>query len=77
MRSLHTVFQVFFMRLIRARQSEAQFFQTELQEFQGLVTHDNSVAIHNEFLLSLQAMPLIHAYHTAPDAGCKEPCSII
>ena len=58
MRSLHTVFQVFFMRLIRAQQSEAQFFfKTALQEFEVLMTHGNSVAVHNEFLLSLWAMP--------------------
>ena len=46
------------MRLIRAQQSEAQFFfKTALQEFEVLMTHGNSVAVHNEFLLSLRAMP--------------------
>ena len=46
------------MRLIRAQQSEAQFFfKTALQEFEVLMTHGNSVAVHNEFLLSLWAMP--------------------
>ena len=48
------------MRLIRAQQSEAQsFFKTALQELEVLMTHGNSVAVHNEFLLSLWAMPLI------------------
>ena len=42
------------MRLIRAQQSEAQFFfKTAQQELEVLLTHGNSVAIHNEFLLSL------------------------
>ena len=60
MRLQHTAFQVFFMRLIRAQQSEAQFFfETALQESEVLMTHGYSVAIHNEFLLSLWAMPLI------------------
>ena len=46
------------MRLIRAQQSEAQFFfKTALQEFEVLLTHGYSVAVHNEFLLSLWAMP--------------------
>ena len=46
------------MRLIRAQQSEAQFFfKTAQQELEVLLTHGNSVAIHNEFLLSLWAMP--------------------
>ena len=46
------------MRLIRAQQSEAQFFfKTALQELEVLMTHGNSVAVHNEFLLSLWAMP--------------------
>ena len=46
------------MRLIRAQQSEAQsFFKTALQELEELMTHGNSVAVHNEFLLSLWAMP--------------------
>ena len=45
------------MRLIWAQQSEAQFFfKTALQEFEVLLTHGNSVAVHNEFLLSLWAM---------------------
>ena len=45
------------MHLIRAQQSEAQFFfKTALQELEVLMTHGNSVAIHNEFLLSLWAM---------------------
>ena len=57
MRLLHTASPVFFMRLIRAQQSEAQFFfKTALQEFEVLMTHGNSVAVHNEFLLSLWAM---------------------
>ena len=48
------------MRLIRAQQSEAQFFfKTALQEFEVLMTHGNSVAVHSEFLLSLWAMPFI------------------
>ena len=60
MRLQHSVFQVFFMRLIRAQQSEAQFFfKTAQQEFQVLLTHGNRVAIHNEFLLSLWAILLI------------------
>ena len=60
MRLQHSVFQVFFMRLIWAQQSEAQFFfKTALQELEVLMTHGNSVAIHHEFLLSLWAMPLI------------------
>ena len=46
------------MRLIRAQQSEAQFFfKTALQELEVLMTHGNSIAVHNEFLLSLWAMP--------------------
>ena len=48
MRLQHSVFQVFFMRLIWAQQSEAQFlFKTALQEFEVLLTHGYSVAIHN------------------------------
>lgn len=36
------------MRLIWAQQSEAQFFfKTALQEFEVLLTHGYSVAIHN------------------------------
>ena len=58
MRLQHSVFQVFFMRLIWAQQSEAQFFfKTALQELEVLMTHGYSVAIHNEFLLSLWAIP--------------------
>ena len=57
MRLQHTAFQVFFMRLIWAQQSEAQFFKTAQQELEVLLTHGNSVAIHHEFLLSLWAMP--------------------
>ena len=57
MRLQHTAFQVFFMRLIRAQQSEAQFFfKTALQEPEVFLTHGNSVAIYNEFLLSLRAV---------------------
>ena len=45
------------MRLIRAQQSEAQFFfKTALQELEVLMTHGNSAAIHHEFLLSLWVM---------------------
>ena len=57
MRLQHTAFQVFFMRLIWAQQSEAQFFfKTALQELEVLLTHGNNVTIHNEFLLSLWVM---------------------
>ena len=69
MRLQHTAFQVFFMRLIQAQQSEAQFFfETVLQELEVLMTHGNSIAIHNEFLLSLRAMPLISSISYR--AGC-------
>ena len=45
------------MHLIRAQQSEAQFFfKTALQELEVLLTHGNNVTIHNEFLLSLWVM---------------------
>ena len=74
MRLQHTAFQVFFMRLIWAQQSEAQFFfKTALQELEVLMTHGNSVAIHHEFLLSLWAMPdFMHiiSYHVP---GVKNP----
>ena len=57
MRLPHSAFQVLFMHLIRAQQSEAQFFfKTALQELEVLLTHGNNVTIHNEFLLSLWVM---------------------
>ena len=73
MRLQHSAFQVFFMRLIRAQQSEAQFFQAELQEFQVLMTHGNSVAIHHEFLLSLWAMPDFMHIISCQVPGVKNP----
>ena len=58
MRLQHSAFQVFFMRLIRAQQSEAQFFfGTAQQESEALMMHGYDAAIHNEFLLSLRVMP--------------------
>ena len=57
MRLQHSAFQVYFMRLVRAQQSEAQFFfKTALQESEVLMTHGYNIAIHNEFLLSLRAV---------------------
>ena len=57
MRLQHLAFQVYFMRLIGVQQSEAQFYKTALLESKVLMTHGNSIAVHNEFLLSLWAMP--------------------
>ena len=54
------MFQVSPMHLFRATQSEAQFlFKTAQQEFEMFMTHDDSVAVHSEFLLSLWAMPFV------------------
>ena len=70
----HTAFRVFFMRLIWAQQSEAQFFfKTALQELEVLITHGNSVAIHHEFLLSLWAMPDFMHIISCHVPGVKNP----
>ena len=63
MRLQHTAFQVFYMRLVRAQQSNAQFcIQTAQQESGKLTTHGNSAAIHDQFLLSLR-VPVVHFVH--------------